>query len=165
MKQLNKKAGELAQAHGVKAATDITGFSLLGHAWEMANASGVGFNIYWDMLPFVSGAKEYASHYSFPGGAYDNREFFGDHVKAPKSLAKEVAQQNIIVNCISPALVETRLVKEMGKEQRKILLSKIPVGRFGKTSEVAALVKFLVSDECTFSTGQCYDISGGRAVY
>lgn len=82
-----------------------------------------------------------------------------------KSLAKEVAQQNIIVNCISPALVETRLVEEMGEEQRKILLSKIPVGRFGKTSEVAALVKFLVSDQCTFSTGQCYDISGGRAVY
>jgi 3-oxoacyl-[acyl-carrier protein] reductase len=82
-----------------------------------------------------------------------------------KSLAKEVAQQNIIVNSISPALIETRIVEEMGKEQRKILLSKIPVGRFGKTSEVAALVKFLVSDECTFSTGQCYDISGGRAVY
>ncbi len=82
-----------------------------------------------------------------------------------KSLAKEVAQQNIIVNCISPALIETRILEEMGEAQRKILLSKIPVGRFGKTSEVAALVKFLVSDECSFSTGQCYDISGGRAVY
>jgi NAD(P)-dependent dehydrogenase (short-subunit alcohol dehydrogenase family) len=82
-----------------------------------------------------------------------------------KSLAKEVAQQNIVVNCISPALIETRIVEEMGEAQRKILLSKIPVGRFGKTSEVAALVKFLVSEECTFSTGQCYDISGGRAVY
>jgi 3-oxoacyl-[acyl-carrier protein] reductase len=82
-----------------------------------------------------------------------------------KSLAKEVAQQNIIVNCISPALIETRIVEEMGEEQRKILASKIPIGRFGKTSEVAALVKFLVSEECSFSTGQCYDISGGRAVY
>ena len=84
---------------------------------------------------------------------------------APINLAKEVAQQNIVVNCISPALIETRIVEEMGEAQRKILLSKIPVGRFGKTSEVAALVKFLVSDECAFSTGQCYDISGGRAVY
>ena len=82
-----------------------------------------------------------------------------------KSLAKEVAQQNIMVNCISPAVIETRLVEQMGEEQRKILLAKIPMGRFGKTSEVAALVKFLVSEECTFSTGQCYDISGGRAVY
>jgi 3-oxoacyl-[acyl-carrier protein] reductase len=82
-----------------------------------------------------------------------------------KSLAKEVAQQNIIVNCISPALIETRIVEEMGEEQRKILLSKIPMGRFGKPPEVSALVKFLVSEECTFSTGQCFDISGGRAVY
>lgn len=82
-----------------------------------------------------------------------------------KSLAKEVAQQNIMVNCISPALIETRIVEEMGEEQRKILLSKIPMGRFGKPPEVSALVKFLVSEECTFSTGQCYDISGGRAVY
>ncbi len=89
MKQLNKKASELAQAHGVKAATDITGFSLLGHAWEMALSSGVGLNIHWDMIPFVSGAKEYASQFSFPGGAYDNRLFFGDHIKAPKSLSEE----------------------------------------------------------------------------
>lgn len=89
MKQLNKKASELAQAFGVKATTDITGFSLLGHGWEMAKASGVGFNIHWDLIPFVSGAKEYASLFSFPGGAYDNRLYFGDHIKAPKSLAEE----------------------------------------------------------------------------
>ena len=89
MKQLNKKASELAQAHGVKAATDITGFSLLGHSWEMAQASGVGFNIHWDLIPFVSGAKEYAGQFTFPGGAYDNRQFFGDHIEAPKSLTEE----------------------------------------------------------------------------
>lgn len=82
-----------------------------------------------------------------------------------KALAKEVAQQNIIVNCIAPALIETRMLKIMGKEQREFLLSKIPMGRFGKPSEVSALVKFLVSDECSFSTGHCYDLSGGRAVY
>jgi 3-oxoacyl-[acyl-carrier protein] reductase len=82
-----------------------------------------------------------------------------------KALAKEVAQQNIIVNCIAPALIETRMLKIMGEEQREFLLSKIPMGRFGKPSEVSALVKFLVSDECSFSTGHCYDLSGGRAVY
>ncbi len=82
-----------------------------------------------------------------------------------KSLAREVAQQNIIVNCIAPTVIATRIADSLGEEQREILLSKIPMGRFGKTSEVAALVKFLVSEECTFSTGQCYDISGGRAVY
>ncbi len=82
-----------------------------------------------------------------------------------KSLAKEVAQQNIVVHCIAPALIETRMVEIMGSEQREFLLSKIPMERFGKPSEVAALVRFLVSDECSFSTGQCYDVSGGRAVY
>lgn len=89
MKQLNKKASELAQAHGVKAATDITGFSMLGHAWEMAESSGVGMNIHWDLLPFLSGAKDYASQFTFPGGAFDNRMHFGDHVNVPKSLTDE----------------------------------------------------------------------------
>ncbi len=82
-----------------------------------------------------------------------------------KAMAKEVAQQNIVVHCVAPALIETRMMEIMGSEQREFLLSKIPMGRFGKPSEVAALVKFLVSDECSFSTGQCYDLSGGRAVY
>ncbi|MCJ7717649.1 MAG: selenide, water dikinase SelD, partial [Anaerolineales bacterium] len=89
MKQLNQKASELAQTFGVKAATDISGFSLLGHAWEMAHYSRVGFNIYWDMIPFISAAKEYASLFSFPGGAFDNQLYFGDHIKAPKSLTDE----------------------------------------------------------------------------
>jgi 3-oxoacyl-[acyl-carrier protein] reductase len=82
-----------------------------------------------------------------------------------KSLAKEVAQQNIVVHCVAPALIETRMMEIMGREQRDFLLSKVPMGRFGRPTEVAALVKFLVSDECSFSTGQCYDLSGGRAVY
>jgi 3-oxoacyl-[acyl-carrier protein] reductase len=82
-----------------------------------------------------------------------------------KSLAKEVAPHNLIVNSVSPAVIETRMGDSIGEEQRKVLLQKIPMGRFGKPYEVAALVKFLVSEECMFSTGQCYDISGGRAVY
>lgn len=82
-----------------------------------------------------------------------------------KALAKEVVQQDILVHCVAPALIETRMVEIMGEEQKRVLLSKIPMGRFGKPSEVAALVKFLVSDQCSFSTGHCYDLSGGRAVY
>ena len=89
MKQLNNKASELAQSFGVKAATDITGFGLLGHAWELASNSKVGLKIHWDMLPFISGAEEYSSIYSFPGGAFDNRAFFGEHIKAPRSLMEE----------------------------------------------------------------------------
>jgi selenide,water dikinase len=89
MKMLNRKASELAQSFGVKAATDITGFGLLGHAWEMASQSGVGLNIHWDMIPFISSAKVYANAYNFPGGAFDNKKFYSKHVKVPKSLSEE----------------------------------------------------------------------------
>ena len=82
-----------------------------------------------------------------------------------KTLDREVVKENIIVNSIAPAQIETDLLLGMTNEKREMLLSKIPMGRSGKPEEVAALVKFLVSDECSFSTGQCYDLSGGRAVY
>ncbi len=89
MKVLNRAASELAQSQGIVAATDVTGFSLLGHAWELAENSGVGMNIYWDLVPFISPAKELAKAFEFPGGALDNRLYFGDHVKVPKSLSEE----------------------------------------------------------------------------
>jgi selenide,water dikinase len=89
MKMLNRKASELAQSFDVKAATDISGFSLLGHAWEMASQSGVGLNIHWDMIPFISAANEYAAAYNFPGGAFDNKQYYSKHIKAPKSLSEE----------------------------------------------------------------------------
>jgi selenide,water dikinase len=89
MKQLNRKASKLAQTFDVKAATDVTGFSLLGHGWEIAQHSGVGLNIHWDMIPFISPAVDYAREYSFPGGAYDNKIHYSGHVQAPKSLSEE----------------------------------------------------------------------------
>jgi NAD(P)-dependent dehydrogenase (short-subunit alcohol dehydrogenase family) len=82
-----------------------------------------------------------------------------------KSLAKEVATQGINVNCVAPTIIETDLVKGMSSEQVASLLAKIPMRRIGQPEEVAALVKFLVSDESAFATGQCYDLSGGRSVY
>jgi len=77
MKQLNKTAAELAVQAGVRGGTDVTGFSLLGHAAEMAQASGVGLRLHYAELPFVSGAHRYAKEFIFPGGASDNRLFFG----------------------------------------------------------------------------------------
>jgi len=82
-----------------------------------------------------------------------------------KTLAKEMAPYNVRVNCVSPALIETDMAREMTPEQRALLISKIPLGRLGRPEEVAAVVKFLVSNEASFVTGQCYDISGGRSVY
>lgn len=80
MKGLNRAAGSLAISHGVKSGTDITGFSLLGHGLEIANASGVGFEIHFSKLPFTAGALRYAEDWIFPGGASDNRLFYGGHV-------------------------------------------------------------------------------------
>jgi 3-oxoacyl-[acyl-carrier protein] reductase len=82
-----------------------------------------------------------------------------------KTLGKEMAPFGVRVNSVSPALVETDMAREMTPEQQALLTSKIPMGRLGKPEEVAAVVKFLVSDESSFVTGQCYDISGGRSVY
>lgn len=80
MTKLNKTAAELAVELGLKAVTDITGFSLLGHGLEMAQASGVGFNIAFDKIPFVSGAAGYAQQWTFPGGASDNKLYFSPSV-------------------------------------------------------------------------------------
>jgi NAD(P)-dependent dehydrogenase (short-subunit alcohol dehydrogenase family) len=82
-----------------------------------------------------------------------------------KSLAKELATAGINVNCISPTVIETDMIKNMSPEQLRPLLEKIPMQRTGKPEEAAALIRFLVSDEAGFVTGQCYDLSGGRSVY
>ena len=82
-----------------------------------------------------------------------------------KALAKEVATHGILVNAVAPAVIGTDLVKQMSKETVDYLVAKIPMGRVGRPEEVAALVAWLVSDECSFSTGAVYDLSGGRATY
>ena len=83
-----------------------------------------------------------------------------------KSLAKElVGQGDITVNSISPAVIATPILEGMPQSTVDYMVSKIPMGRVGKPEEVAALAHFLASAEASFTTGQCYDISGGRATY
>jgi len=82
-----------------------------------------------------------------------------------KSLAKEVASYNIRVNCVAPTVIETDLVQGISAEAMAEKKRRIPLGRFGRPEEVAALIRFLVSEESSFITGQCSDISGGRATY
>ena len=81
MKRLNKTAASLALEFGLRGGTDVTGFSLLGHALEMAQASSVGLRLSFSSLPFTRGAQRYAADFVFPGGASDNRLFFGPQVR------------------------------------------------------------------------------------
>ena len=82
-----------------------------------------------------------------------------------KSLGKELADMNITVNCITPAAVRTEIFDQISQEHIDFMLSKIPIGRFGTVDEIANLITWLSSEECSFSTGGVFDISGGRATY
>jgi 2-dehydro-3-deoxy-L-rhamnonate dehydrogenase (NAD+) len=83
-----------------------------------------------------------------------------------KSLSKElIGKGDICVNSVAPAVIQTPILDQLNEEQVKMMLSKIPLARTGKPDEVAALVHFLSSGDCSFTTGFCFDISGGRATY
>jgi 3-oxoacyl-[acyl-carrier protein] reductase len=82
-----------------------------------------------------------------------------------KSLAKELAATGVLVNCVTPAAAKTELFAQMKQEHIDYMLSKIPMNRFVEVDEIAALVSWLASEDCSFSTGAVFDISGGRAVY
>ncbi|GAB4464103.1 MAG: selenide, water dikinase SelD [Anaerolineales bacterium] len=89
MKRLNDKAAQLAVEFGLRAGTDITGYSFLGHALEMAEASGVGLNFQFSSIPFISCARKYAELGCFPGGAFDNKSFFEPKVRFDAALDEE----------------------------------------------------------------------------
>jgi 3-oxoacyl-[acyl-carrier protein] reductase len=82
-----------------------------------------------------------------------------------KSLAKELAATGVLVNCVTPAVAKTELFAQMKQEHIDYMLSKIPMNRFVEVDEIAAMVAWLASEDCSFSTGAAFDISGGRAVY
>ena len=82
-----------------------------------------------------------------------------------KSLAKEVATSGVLVNCVTPAVAKTELFSQMTEQHINYMLSKIPMNRFVLVEEIAAMVAWLSSEDCSFSTGVAFDISGGRAVY
>lgn len=82
-----------------------------------------------------------------------------------KSLGKELADSGVRVNCVTPAAVKTAIFDQMTPEHIQFMLSKIPMGRFGTPEEVAALVGWLCTEDCSFSTGAVFDLSGGRSTY
>src|SRR5690606_2853820 len=82
-----------------------------------------------------------------------------------KSLGKELARTGIRVNCITPAAVRTAIFDQMTQSHIDFMLSKIPMNRFGTVEEIAAMIAWMASEECSFTTGAVFDLSGGRAVY
>ena len=82
-----------------------------------------------------------------------------------KSLGKELSDTGVLVNCVTPAAVKTAIFDQMSPEHIQFMLSKIPMGRFGTPQEVAAMVAWLCTEDCSFSTGAVFDLSGGRSTY
>jgi 2-dehydro-3-deoxy-L-rhamnonate dehydrogenase (NAD+) len=86
-------------------------------------------------------------------------------ISLTKSLGKELAKTGIRVNCVTPAAVKTGMFDQMTQQHIDFMLSKIPMGRFGKVEEIAAMVCWLATEDCSFTTGGVFDLSGGRATY
>jgi 2-dehydro-3-deoxy-L-rhamnonate dehydrogenase (NAD+) len=82
-----------------------------------------------------------------------------------KSIGKDLAGTGVLVNCIAPAVIDTPILKGLSEQHVEYMVERIPLGRLGRADEVAALICWLASEEMSFSTGACFDISGGRAVY
>ena len=82
-----------------------------------------------------------------------------------KSIGKDLAETGVLVNCVAPAVVQTRMLADMTEEHVAYMIEKIPMKRIGTPEEAAAMIAFLVSDECSFSTAAVFDLSGGRATY
>ena len=82
-----------------------------------------------------------------------------------RSLGKELAETGILVNCITPAVIETEMLSQVSDEHKAYMVSKIPMGRMGQPSEVASLICWLSSKECSYSTAAAFDLSGGRSTY
>jgi 2-dehydro-3-deoxy-L-rhamnonate dehydrogenase (NAD+) len=98
----------------------------------------------------------HASHYSASKGGL---------IAMTKALGKELATSGILVNCVTPATTQTEMHLNVTHENSDLMLSKIPMARFAHTDEIASMVAWLASPDCTFSTGAVFDISGGRATY
>lgn len=154
---LNKKTWEFTPAEWRQVIdVNLIGVFLCCHALVPAMvAKGYGRIVNIASIAGKEGNPN-ASHYSASKAGV---------IALTKSLGKELAQSGVLVNCIAPAVIQTDIFKQMTQEHIAYMLSKIPMGRFGLKEEAAALVAWLCSAECSFSTGAVFDLSGGRATY
>jgi selenide, water dikinase len=134
MTRLNRAAGQLAVESALLAGTDITGYSLLGHSWEMAHASGVGMRFFYEQIPFLSGARAYADAWTFPGGASDNRLNFGDHVRFDPHL-DEAAQMLLFDPQTSGGLLLAVPPAKLAALQARAAALEQPMWEIGEVTE------------------------------
>jgi selenide,water dikinase len=135
MKRLNREASELALEFGLRGGTDVTGFSLLGHGLEMANASQVGLRLNYDKIPFTRGAQRYASQWIFPGGSSDNRLYYGAQVRFAEHIP-ETAQMLLfdaqtsggLLLSAPPDRVEAMLHKAEARDQPMWVIGEVVAG-------------------------------------
>lgn len=134
MTLLNRAASGLARKIGVSAATDITGFGLIGHGLELAEASGVGLEIHFEKVPLLSGALEYANAGTFPGGTMDNRKFFEDRVEFAAGLRE--AEQLLLFDAQTSGGLLLAVPKDLIEGTTERARSEgIPFWRIGKVRE------------------------------
>jgi selenide,water dikinase len=134
MKRLNRDAALLAVKHGARAATDITGFGFLGHAWEMAEASGTGLRFYIDTIPLYPHTSRLADKWCFPGGTFNNAEFFGPHIVFPKKITKE-AQMILFDAQTSGGLLFAVPPEKAAQCEKAAKNENIPLWRVGEVTE------------------------------
>lgn len=115
----------------------------------------------WGRIVMISSvqAKEGTKH----AGAYAASK--AGQIALAKVMAKELATTGVTVNCVTPTVVDTGMFDEIGEDRRQELLQRIPMGRYCSAAEVAAMVTWIASDDCSFSTGAVFDLSGGRATW
>jgi selenide,water dikinase len=138
MTRLNRAAGQLATEFELSSGTDVTGFSLLGHGLEMAQASKVGFRLVYDTIPFVSCARKYADLWTFPGGAADNRLHFGEAIRFDARL-DETAQMLLFDPQTSGGLLLAVPAARLAAFQSRAAELNQPVWAIGEVVEGAGI--------------------------
>jgi len=134
MKRLNREAAALAARFDVQAATDITGFSLLGHAWEMASASGVGLRFTYAAVPLYPETARLAAEWCFPGGGFDNAEYFGAHVRFDPHLTQD-RQMTLFDPQTSGGLLFAVAPERAAECEQEAARNHIPLWRIGEVTE------------------------------
>ncbi len=136
MKKLNKVASELALEFNLRAGTDVTGFSLLGHSYEMSEASGVRVRFSYSAIPFISGARRYAEQSIFPGGSYDNRLYYASNVhfdpsidEASQMLLFDAQTSGGLLLAISPEKLDAFLARAKQMAQSAWVIGEVIPGK------------------------------------